>query len=254
MRDFTITIYRRLLQELKGAGYSFQTFYEFLVSPEKRVVVIRHDIDKRRKNSLQFAYLEHAFGVRTSYYFRILPKSFDPAIIDLIKGLGHEIGYHYEDLALARGNRVLAIELFRQHLAELRCYYPVKTICMHGSPLSKFDNHDLWNFYNYRDHEVAGEPYFDVNFSQVLYLTDTGRSWNKINTSLRDKVPAGFNLRFRSTAGILKNIDQLPDKVMFNFHPQWWDDSFLPWLRELIVQNLKNVVKKYFLVKKNAGE
>ena len=254
MRDFTDNIYRRLLEELKKAGYTFQTFHEFLVSPEDRVAVIRHDVDDRKKNSLHFAYIEQALGISTSYYFRILPRSFDPVIVNLIKSLGHEIGYHYEDLSLAKGNKKKAIELFRKHLEELRRHYPIKTICMHGSPLSKFDNRDLWHDYDYRDFGIIGEPYFDVDYSEVLYLTDTGRRWDNSNMNVRDKVTNCFNVSFRSTNDIIRNIAGLPDKVMFNFHPQRWDNDILPWARELVLQNLKNVIKKYFLVKKPAGE
>jgi len=37
----------------------------------------------------------------------------------------------------------LAIDDFRLNLEKLQKLYPVKTICMHGSPLSKWDNRDL---------------------------------------------------------------------------------------------------------------
>src|SRR5690625_6415775 len=35
---------------------------------------------------------------------------------------------------------------------------------------------DLWKWYSYRDYGIIAEPYFDLDFSRVLYLTDTGRS------------------------------------------------------------------------------
>ena len=38
----------------------------------------------------------------------------------------------------------LAICDFGRNLEKFRKFYPVKTICMHGSPLSKWDNRDLW--------------------------------------------------------------------------------------------------------------
>ncbi len=59
---------------------------------------------------------------------------------------------------------------------------------MYGSPLSKYDNKLLWKYYNYKDFGIIGEPYFDVDFSKVLYLTDTGRRWNGDRVSIRDKV------------------------------------------------------------------
>ncbi len=37
---------------------------------------------------------------------------------------------------------------------------------------------------------------------------------------------------------------ELPDRIMMTFHPQRWYDKPLPWIRELVMQNLKNVVKR----------
>ena len=41
-----------------------------------------------------------------------------------------------------------AIEDFRINLEKFREIYPVKTICMHGSTLSKYDNRLLWEKYD----------------------------------------------------------------------------------------------------------
>jgi hypothetical protein len=106
-------------------------------------------------------------GVRASYYFRIIEKSFDEDVIRHIAEMGHEIGYHYENFSeISKGKRgtskeelyELAICDFGRNLEKLRKFYPVKTICMHGSPLSKWDNRDLWKKYNYRE--------FGINISQ----------------------------------------------------------------------------------------
>lgn len=37
----------------------------------------------------------------------------------------------------------------------------------------------------------------------------------------------------------------LPDKIMMTTHPQRWDDRILPWAKELVWQNMKNVVKRF---------
>jgi hypothetical protein len=52
--------------------------------------------------------------------------------------------------------------------------------------------------------------------------------------------------RFHSTFDVIAAIEagRFPDKVMMTVHPQrWTDDPFL-WTRELISQNIKNVVKR----------
>ena len=59
----------------------------------------------------------------------------------------------------------------------------VKTICMHGSPLSRYDNRDLWNRYDFKDCWIVGEAYLSIK--DVNYFSDTGRSWNWKN-KMRD--------------------------------------------------------------------
>ena len=119
---------------------------------------------------------------------------------------------------------------------------------MHGNPLCKLDNRELWKKYNYRDFGIIGDPYFDLDFNEVLYLSDTGRRWNGSDVSVRDKVTSKYKFNFKSTFDIIKNIDQLPDRIMFNIHPQRWNDKFFPWMSEYIFQNIKNIAKKYFFV------
>lgn len=116
---------------------------------------------------------------------------------------------------------------------------------MHGSPRSKFDNKSIWQKYNYRDFGIIGEPYFDINFNDVLYLTDTGRRWDGHKVSIRDKVSSDLIHSFRHTKDIVNNLKLLPDKVMFTFHPQRWSDKIVPWMVELVLQNTKNLVKQY---------
>ncbi|HBQ81446.1 MAG TPA: hypothetical protein DD745_00995 [Bacteroidales bacterium] len=45
----------------------------------------------------------------------------------------------------------------------------------------------MWKYYDYRDFGITGEPYFDVDFDKVFYLTDTGRRWDGDSFNIRDK-------------------------------------------------------------------
>ena len=91
---------------------------------------------------------------------------------------------------------------FRENLEKLRRVVPVETICMHGSPLSKYDNRKLWEKYDYRDFGIIGEPYFDVNFEEVLYLTDTGRRWDGDSVNIRDKATGELAVRRQEMVGL----------------------------------------------------
>ena len=81
----------------------------------------------------------------------------------------------------------IAIKRFSENLEKLRKIAPVRTICMHGSPMSRWDSRLLWKYYDYRDFGITGEPYFDVDFDKVFYLTDTGRRWDGDSFNIRDK-------------------------------------------------------------------
>ena len=250
MLDFTIKTYKQLLIQLKNCGYSFSTFEKYIGNKNKtdKIIILRHDVDKSPINSLKFAKIENEFNISASYYFRIVKKSNNPDIISQISNLGHEIGYHYEDLALAKGDVNKTINLFVKHLTYFRQFYPVKTICMHGSPLSKYDNRNIWSTNSYLDYDIIGEPYFDIDLTRVAYLTDTGRKWNADSENVRDKVDSPFSFDFSSTFDVINalNNEELPKTIMINTHPQRWTDHKLLWLNELVMQNCKNAVKRSF--------
>ena len=96
---------------------------------------------------------------------------------------------------------------------------------------------------------IIGEPYFDIDFSKVLYITDTGRQWNNTTSSVRDKVKTDYEFKFNSTDDIINafKTQQLPSTIMLNIHPQRWTDNKMQWFKELIMQNVKNNIKKLFV-------
>jgi len=282
-----------------------------------KLIILRHDVESRYSNALRMAKIQHSLGIKGSYYFRLFSKPGNEAIIKQIVSLGHEIGYHYDDLTACKGNHQNALKRFQKNLNYLRQFAPVTTITMEGAPLSKYDNRNLWKHpltpqlleslnlessnpqqinpstnqpankitsqqaniltnppstvhhspptvhhspftvhyspftVHYSLFSITAEPYFDLDFNQFFYLTDTGRCWDGWNVSVRDKVSqqeewVKQGLVFHSTAQIIMaaNEGRLPDKIMMTFHPQRWTDNQVLWLKELILQRLKNVVKR----------
>lgn len=261
--DFTIKTHKQLLQVLQVQGYEFSTLASFIEMHTygsglevcySKLIILRHDVEARYENALQFAQIQSQLGIKGSYYFRIMNGKLNRKIVQEIAALGHEIGYHYDDLSHCKGNHILAIERFKKNLFLLTQIAPVRTITMEGAPLSKQDNRQLWDQYNYRDYGIIAEPYFDIDFTKFFYLTDTGRRWDGWRVSLRDKVPQQEEwirqgLVFHSTKDIIRaaNEGRLPKQIMMTFHPQRWNDRFVPWVQEAIGQNLKNIGKKMLL-------
>jgi len=278
MKDFTRKTYRCLLSAILEAGYAFYTFEDWCDGKARgRYVILRHDVDLKAENSLATAIIEAEMGIRATYYFRIVPQSNQPAVIKSIAELGHEIGYHYEDLSIMNGDKEKAITHFTLQLDYFRQFYPVRTICMHGSPTSKWDNRDLWKIIDYRNYGVIGEPYLDFltnksdSIKDKTYFTDTGRMWDGARFNLRDKsISNELNLH-RNNSNALKIETQssneriganLKDKIhstydlinwlktttenniMITTHPQRWTDKYGEWYMELVKQNMKNIIKK----------
>ena len=249
MRDFTLKSYQSLLLAFQQAGYQFQTFGELMTCPaDGKSVVMRHDVDELAWNALKIAQLENKLGIRATYFFRIVKQSNVPEVIEQIVGLGHEIGYHYEDLALAEGDEAKAIETFKRNLDYFRKYYPVKTVCMHGSSTSKFDNRLLWKDHLLSDFGLVGEPYLSVDFDKVFYLTDTGYAWDGGKFATRDIVESGFGLKFHTTSQIVECIKTggFPEEALILAHTLW-TDSMIQWyglhIREFFRNNLKLLAK-----------
>jgi hypothetical protein len=247
--DFTITRYKQLLSALAACGYEFITFRDYLVnrgsSPEK-FIILRHDVDRKPMNSLIFGEIQTGLGIKGTYYFRILKKSCNPVIMSRLHSMGHEIGYHYEELSRNKGDLDKSIRDFKSNLELFREIVPIDTICMHGSPLSKLDNRSLWNHYDYGNFGLLGEPYLDLNMNQFTYLSDTGRCWNAGSANLRDKMMFSVQgVSLRTTNDLMKAAGEgiLGKKVMLTFHPQRWSNHPVAWAEEWISQNLKNFLK-----------
>lgn len=259
MKDFTLHAYRALLSALHAAGYRALTLEEYFDAKQHGLtvktpfVILRHDVDLKAPNSLKTAQIEAEVGMNASYYFRVVPQSNQPEIIRQIARLGHEIGYHYEDMSIANGDVNKAIKHFEQQLEYFRTFYPVKTICMHGAPTSRYDGRKLWKHYDYREYGIIGEPYFDVDFSNVVYLTDTGRCWDGYKVSVRDKIEKWQDewirqgLVFHTTEQLINWLaDEGHEKrnLLITTHPQRWTDNQTEWTKELVTQHMKNVVKR----------
>ena len=253
MRDFTLKSYQSLIVAFQEAGYQFQTFEEMMTVPtEAKTVVMRHDVDELAWNALMMAKLENKLGIRATYFFRIVKQSNVPEVIEQIVKLGHEVGYHYEDFALAKGNKTKAIETFNKNLEYFRKFYPVRSVCMHGSSTSQYDNRLLWENQSLSEFGLVGEPYLSVDFNKMFYLTDTGYAWDGGKYATRDIVESSFGLRFHSTSQIVDSLKSgtFPDKTLILAHTLW-TDNMLQWYGLHVREFFRNHLK--LLAKRNKG-
>lgn len=134
---------------------------------------------------------------------------------------------------------------FRASLDKYRKLAPIDTISMHGSPSSVIDPRLLWLKYDYHDYGIKLEPYFDIDYNEVFYITDASRKWNNHSVNKRDRVESGFKHEINNSDDIIKLIEQnkMPDKLLINMHPHNWADNYADWLGITLVQGAKNIIK-----------
>ena len=244
--QWTLEKFDHLCRSITGSRYHPQNIHDYLRAPAAAAAILRHDIDRFPANALPLANIEHRLGLSSTYYVRTLPSVLDRAVLRELHELGHEVGYHYEVLSRCKGDRKAARELFSRELAELRSIVPIHTAAMHGSPLSRWNNLDLWVDTDPADFDLAGEPYLSIDYSNVAYYTDTGRTWASGRTNLRDRVDANS-----SAFPTVHTTDELItliaagscDSLCIQTHPERWNPIGARWLRSVILDAATNRIK-----------
>jgi hypothetical protein len=164
--------------------------------------------------------------------------------------MGHEIGYHYETLDTAKGDFEKALELFKHELAAFREIAEIKTASMHGNPLTKWDNRDLWHKSELSDFGLLGEAY--LSFHDIVYLTDTGRTWGpayKVKDALPLKAQgegrSDIAPKVHSTDDVIKLIETGQYHHLYlNTHARRWGTSGFDWATFLAKDATMNVAKR----------
>ncbi|MBT7995298.1 MAG: hypothetical protein HN691_10525 [Bacteroidetes bacterium] len=248
MYEFTLKAYTDLIKFLLSKEYTFLRVKDFfdIDGNKEKLILLKHDVDKKPINSLNMAVLENKLGICSTYYFRINKSVYQVELMKQIESLGHEIGYHYEELSTSNGDYNKAINLFERNLKIMRNDFSISTISMHGSPLSKFNNKDIWNVYSMEKYKVLCISKNISLFTDFNYVTDSGRCFNSKNYNVRDFNNISLNkLGVKTIKKFISEENNLPNRILFNFHPQRWTDNYFEWVSELLMQSSKNQLKRF---------
>lgn len=199
-REFTTEGYGALVRAFLGHGYAVRDFAS--AEPDKRHLVLRHDIDMSVEAAAPIAEAEAALGVRGVYFVLVrseLYNLFAPdsaAALRRIMDLGHEIGLHFDaalygaaELEMAAARECAMLEAFTER--------PVRTISFHRPQRSLLG----------RDGALAGrrhayEPRF---FRDMGYCSDSRGGWRHGHPLTHDAVATGRALQLLT-------------------HPIWWQE------------------------------
>jgi hypothetical protein len=231
--DFTLDKYAELCKALKSLSCPITTVRSFLGSerPSNFSVILRHDVDRGIDAALRMAELEADMDITATYYIRIRPGVFKPEALKRLHHLRHEVGYHYEVLAKTKGDKAQAIALFERELERFREIVPIETISMHGSPLSRWNNLDLWQAYRFENYGLK-DAILSTRTEEMFYFTDTGRCWDADRYNVRDRVTSlKPTLEIHTTDDLLNLLSAKSNvSIYINTHPNRWAVNRLDWI------------------------
>jgi hypothetical protein len=272
---FTFKSYRQLLDAIIKAGYAIHGIERILIDrregavPEGKYVSIRHDVDYYPSRALILATIESEKKISTTYYIR---RRFFDSDIDLVRriaALGHQIGYHYEEVDTHQKAPNLqvgrdAAGFFIGSLLDIdKLGFPIRTICAHGNPLTDVDNRQVVHLLrdeNYIDRlaftydrdqvkakvsdRLVGDASIDITGDDFdLYIPDTGRFNPKYNLKDRiDDCPISGLSGLNDFQRILS--DQSNRRIYMNMHPDRWSGDPATWLFDFTLDTAKNMIKK----------
>jgi hypothetical protein len=251
MIEFTFDFYKLLLKTIQdhmdNSGFTFADHLSAADKPE-RFCIIRHDVDRDHPAALRMAVLESQLGIKTSYYFRAKDQDFKENAIKQISALGHEVGFHYESLSFARGDQDRALFNFKNCITNLKKIAPIQTISMHGSPLSRYNNLDLWKNVErskiFAELGLLGDIILDIDYADITYITDTGRNWQADKANLRDKVKSNIKVDFHNGLDLLKFFKHKEaKKIVLHIHPERWADNSISWIYRFMKDEVTNLIK-----------
>jgi len=225
---FLLRDYMKLLKQLRVNGYGFGPVKAYFEGAEAPFVFLRHDVDRLPGRAVAMAEIEQSLDISATYYFRCNNFGKFPEIhIEQVAEMEHEIGFHYESFSRAEGDYSKALGLFGRELDSLRKIVEVKTVAPHGKPLSKFSNMEESRNVDLKSFGLLGEPYSDIDYKKVLYITDTGGIFGSSN-NIRDWVD-GKNFQKPTTPEKLgKMLDpQSEPLILLNCHPERWADNMI---------------------------
>jgi len=183
---FKIKDYKYICETIMNSGYKTYTLHEYLIEkPEYGFIIIRHDVDYNIYDALRISEIESLHGIHSTFYIRLNKKSTKENISKL-KSISSEIGLHYDALTKANNDIREALSIFYNQLNYLNSIAEVKTISAHGSSTKIKRNTELLEKINLNQLNLIGDAMLSIDFGNIPYYSDAGRTWNLHKNKLND--------------------------------------------------------------------
>jgi hypothetical protein len=197
---FTLAGYEDMLSAFRGLGYSVVGFSD--VAPDRRHLVLRHDLDMSIPAGLELAEREAAHGISAHYFVLMRSGLYNPRSAEASRALcrlvdlGHAVGLHFDAALYADDDAEL----------EAGCVAECASLeDLLGQPVEMISFHRPSIRLQGMERSFAGRPhaYEPRYFSAIGYCSDSRGEWRHGPPLEHPAVAAGRALQLLT-------------------HPIWW--------------------------------
>lgn len=99
---WTYSDYKKSLEQFRENNYSITSFEQFIKMPNKKHLILRHDIDFNLNAAYNMAQIDHQLGIKSSFFLRVCANGYNLSaspsikIINEMLNMGHELGLHVD--------------------------------------------------------------------------------------------------------------------------------------------------------------
>ena len=189
--SFSIEHYKEIIDSARDKGYLIIPVKEY--SNQKKVILLRHDIDWSLEYAYELANIEYDLGICSSYYVYLHSDTYNALspkgmkMISAMDGMGHEIGLHYD-------SRYFCFDEYDilRDIREKGRNFADQTLF-----LESHTQH--WPAETERTKVLSNT--IDPNDLAIKYISDSARNWRE---------------------GCVCQWLGKEDKLHVNIHPEWW--------------------------------
>jgi hypothetical protein len=196
--SFTLAAYRSIVESLLSLDYEVHSFEDAV--PEKRHLILRHDIDMSLSAAVEMARVESSIGVNSTYFILLRSEFYNPwtpksvKFLSEIEAIGHNIGLHLDASLYDESDLEEKAEQEIQ-LLETLLGHQIKMVSFHR-PAPKYVG---------SDHLIAGHShaYRPRYIEEIGYCSDSRGGWHHGHPEDHEAVKNGRALQLLT-------------------HPLWW--------------------------------
>jgi hypothetical protein len=228
---------------------SLRDYVEEKFNNNKKLLILRHDVDHRSLGTKMMFEVEKKYGVHSSFYFR--NSTFEAKLMKEIESYGSEASLHFETIAdFVKANDIKSKEeLLKINDWQKRCLdilkcnierfrklidLPCITIASHG----EYENRLVGIPNNYLTEDISVYDYLGIKLE--AYNQDF---INKVTCYISD-VPIEINDGYRYGVTPIKAIEKDEKIILFLSHPNHWHYSKWKQFKKLVKVLIKGYTNK----------